>query len=291
MARPISKLRRLVSDEVWRLGKDADFAWRYLTRRGRCLPDFLVIGAQRSGTTAVHEYLTRHPSIHSPFIKEVHYFDLHYAKGPDWYRAHFALGMERALSRRLLGHAALQGEASPSYLFFPETPQRVQALIPGVKLVALLRDPVARAYSHYHLIVRRWRETLSFEQSIDRELAQLAGREEELLRSEAYVSENRVRYSYLARGLYALQLENWLAHCPPGTLRVLRAEDYFADPQGTLDGLFAFLGLPPHPVPGIERINAQKYPTLNAETERRLRDYYAPFNARLERLLGRDMGW
>src|SRR5687768_13237463 len=109
-------------------------AWRVETAHLRRLPDFLIIGAQRGGTTSLYRYLTEHPEIDPAVRKEIHFFSRHHEQGLDWYRAHFPRRDE----------SSLVGEASPNYLVHPDVPARVAAALPRVKLIALLRNPVDR---------------------------------------------------------------------------------------------------------------------------------------------------
>src|SRR6188508_1226206 len=104
-------------------------------------PTFMIIGTQKGGTTSLHRYLDKHPDVTMALKKEVHFFDSFYFKGSDWYLAHFPLRSE----------AAQTGEASPTYIFHPEAPRRVYDAFPQVKLIALLRNPVDRAYSHHQM--------------------------------------------------------------------------------------------------------------------------------------------
>ncbi|MBC7236747.1 MAG: sulfotransferase domain-containing protein [Chloroflexi bacterium] len=291
MPRFVRFLKPLVPDPIWRAGWRADWHLRYLTRRGRMLPDFLIIGAQKSGTTAVHQYIMQHPAVVDPYLKEVHYFDLHYDAGPDWYQANFPLQARRWLVSDVLGRPMVTGEASPAYLFHPAVPRRIYELVPQVKLIALLRNPVQRAYSHYHHQVRLGHLSESLEQALQTEYKQLAGREDELLASEEYCARNHVKYSFLGRGLYYQQLLNWQKWFGPDQLLILRSEDYFADPQAVLSTIFAFLGLPDYTVTPLKDHSSGSYPKMSAEVRRWLEAYYAPHNARLYELLGRDMGW
>ncbi len=127
---------------------------RLATAGARRLPDFLVIGAQRAGSTSLFAQLCAHPGVAAPSHKEIHYFDLQSFRGPRWYRSHFP---PVASSR-----GRITGEASPYYLFHPAVPARVAEALPEVRLIALLRDPVARAYSHYQLSVRDGHEHARF---------------------------------------------------------------------------------------------------------------------------------
>jgi hypothetical protein len=145
-----------VPDPVRKVARTAVWTSGRLTARWRELPDFLVIGAQKAGTTALYAYLRWHPSIAGPFWKEVSFFDRHWARGEAWYRGQFPL--------RSSGKVV--GEASPSYVFHPLAPKRVFSLVPEVKLIVLLREPGDRAYSQYQHAVALGRETLSFEDAL-----------------------------------------------------------------------------------------------------------------------------
>ncbi len=117
----------------------------------RALPDAVILGAMKSGTTSLHNYLVQHPGVIEPLRKEVHYFDVNLERGERWYRAHF--GRE--------GEPGLNLDSSPYYLFHPAVPRRLHDLLPDAKLVVLLRDPVRRAYSHYWHERDKGREPLS----------------------------------------------------------------------------------------------------------------------------------
>jgi len=136
-----------------------------MSRRRRGLPDFLVIGAQRSGTTTLFYDLCRHPQVAGSPVKEVHFFDHHFSRGVGWYRSFFppTAAQERARRR---GGELLGGEATPNYLFHPAAPERAAETVPHVRLIAILRDPVDRAYSHYRKSVERRVERLSFEAAL-----------------------------------------------------------------------------------------------------------------------------
>ena len=184
-------VRAVLRTPVWAFGT--------VTARLRPLPDFLIVGAQKAGTTALYAYLRRHPSITGPSWKEVSYFDRHYLRGPAWYRGNFPL---RSRGR-------IVGEASPSYLFHPDAAERAAALVPGARVIALVRDPVERAHSHYQHEVALGREPLPFEEALEREEERLAGELERMRADAGYFSHAWWNYTYLARGRYAEQLERW----------------------------------------------------------------------------------
>jgi Sulfotransferase domain len=234
--------------------------------------------------------LRRHPHVARPATKEVHFFDDQYWRGVDWYRSFFATSAERRLAR-LRGGDLVAGEATPYYLFHPAVPERVAATIPSVRLVVLLRDPVDRAYSHYRKMRRMSLERLSFEDALDAEKDRLAGEEERLLADPRYRSNHHRRHAYVGRGLYADQLERWLTHFPRGQLLVLRAEDFFERPADIYAETLDFLGLRSWQPPDFEPRNPTSSSPLTPQLRARLEERFAEPNARLARLLGRDLGW
>jgi hypothetical protein len=265
------------------------------------LPDFIVIGAAKSGTTSLYGALAKHPFV-SPCItadgwfsntKEVHYFDYNYDRGLDWYRSHFPLNDDRESFERAHGRPFITGEGSPSYISHPWVPARIREVLPDVRLIAVLRNPVDRAYSQFQMSRREGVE--EFES-----LGDATAAEEERLRPEIarmtadsrYNSWHFGGWSYLARSRYAEQLERWLALFPRDQFLFLRAEDLFAEPQQVLDAVHEFLDLPPHRYPEVARLNtAAEYSGLSPQTRSELAEYFRPHNERLSELTGIDFGW
>ena len=161
-----------------------------------------------------------------------------------WYASRFPTKLTAWSVARRHGTELLTGEASPYYLFHPLVPHRVAEHLPRVKLIALLRDLVGRAYSHYQHEVARGFETLSFEEAIEAEPARLAGEAERLLAEPLYHSFAHQHHSYLARGRYHEQLERWRARFDDEQLLVLSSERFFAEPERTFRQVLDFLELP-----------------------------------------------
>ncbi len=250
-------------------------------REPRALPDAMIIGAMKSGTSSLHNYLTQHPNVIAPLRKEVHYFDLQYGRGERWYRANFGK----------VGQPGLNLDSSPYYLFHPLAPQRAHALVPQAKLIVLLRDPVRRAYSHYWHERDKKREKLSFEDAVAAEPGRVGDDEHRLARGEIEQSRAHQHCTYLARGRYAEQLERWLQFYPRDRLLVLQFEDLGRAPMVTLNRTLEFLRLPPLGRVRLDARNVRKYPPINPATAERLREYFAPHNAALEALLGEPVRW
>jgi hypothetical protein len=258
----------------------------------RLLPDYLIIGAQRAGTTSLHRYLVQHPGVRTTLrTKGVHYFDTGYGRGRSWYASRFPTRLTAWYVARRHGVVLRTGEASPYYLFHPLVPQRVAELLPQVKLIALLRDPVVRAYSHYQHEVARGFETLSFEEAIAAEPARLAGEVERMLAEPLHHSFAHQHHSYLARGRYHEQLATWRALFDDSQLLVLSSERFFAEPERTFGQVLDFLELPAFTPDTFERHNAYDYRQMGGEVRERLVEHYREPNRRLYQSLGDDFGW
>jgi hypothetical protein len=257
---------------------------RLLTAHSRPLPDAIILGAQRSGTSSLLRYLAQHPEIERSKKKEVHYFDVNFERGERWYRSHFARRADRT---------RVVVEASPYYLVHPRVPERISRTLPDVKLVALLRDPVERALSHYFHETRKGHESLELMPALRAEEERLAGEVERMLEDDSYASHPHRRFSYKTRGLYAGQLRRFDAWRSSGRLIVIRSEDLFTNPASVLVDLFRFLGvddefrcsdLAPRNV-GSNRA------AVAPEAYAHLVDFFAPANEELEKLLGRRFHW
>jgi sulfotransferase family protein len=257
----------------------------------RPLPDFLIIGAQKAATTALYAYLRWHPGIIGPSFKEVSFFDRHYSRGPSWYRAHLPARPRLWAVKQRHGEWPLVGEASPSYLFHPQAAERAAALMPQGKLIAVLRNPVDRAFSHYQHEVALGREQLSFEQALEAEGERMRGELERMTQNPSYFSYAWWNYTYTARGNYAEQLERWYEAFPREQMLVLISEQLLQEPAESYARTLEFLGVRPHELSSFPRIFAHDYVEMSARTRERLDREFEEPNRRLAVLLGRELPW
>lgn len=188
---------------------------------------FIIAGVQKAGTTALFDYLAEEPGVSLSKVKEVHFFD---DEGQDWaapdYGAYHA-NFDGADGRP-------RGEATPIYLYWPRSLERIAAYNPAMRLIVLLRDPVERAWSHWKMEYARGAETRPFAWCI---------REGRRRLFEAQPWGHHREFSYVERGFYSEQLEAALAHFPREQLLVLRAGDLNQAPAPVLAKVRTFLGL------------------------------------------------
>jgi hypothetical protein len=202
-------------------------------------PGFLVIGAQRAGTTWLDRHLRAHPAVYLPERrKELHFFDRYYERGPEWYGSFFPSVTESARYRAI-------GEITPMYLFDPATPERVRRDLPDCRLIAILRNPVDRAYSQYALAVRDVGETAPFEEFLE------------------------ANPDAIERGFYARQLGRYFERFPRDRLLVLMFESVMGDPVPALRRVADFLDIDPDAFRDVssEKVNASyqpRHPRLRA---------------------------
>ena len=252
----------------------ADRAWRRISVAARPFPDFVIVGAQRGGTTSLYDWLSGHPAVAPASRKEVHYFDLHYGRGPRWYRAHFPI-------RR---PGMVTGEATPYLLFHPLAPEHVARDLPApTRFVVVLRDPVERAVSHYWHERRLGAETEPLAKALALEEGRLAGSAERVRRGEP--SYAHLHFAYAARGRYAEQLTRWYGHVEKDRILVVESEQLFGD-RAAAQRVATWLGLGAHHGAFPALNDARRGDDTDAEVLASLRDYFAPYNEELFALLG-----
>lgn len=250
------------------------------------LPNVLVIGAQRAGTSSIYRYLGSHPDVVPSLRKEIEFFSTRSSMGERWYRAHFPL----------MARPQVTFEATPDYLLHPLSASRAARLLPDVKAVALLRSPITRAFSQYGHQRRLNREDLPFATALEREPERIAGEFDRLISDPDYPAVELRTHGYMERGRYAPQLTRWFETLGRERVHVIRTEDLWAEPEQTYSALLDFLELR-HVMPRFENYSyvpdtgARTDTSMSIEAETYLRDQLASEIEAVEDLLGRPMGW
>ncbi len=259
------------------------YVYRMATAGLRMWPSFLIIGEAKAGTTSLLAYLAQHPDVVEPMRKEVHFFNMHYRVGPTFYRSNFPFEEEGKMT----------GEATPDYLCHPHCPGRVTGLLPDRRLIAILRNPIDRAYSHYQMMVRGGRETETFQRAIDLEPQRALVHIERLERDPDYWRGGMFSYAYLYRGRYMDHLENWLDHVRREDLLVLTFDDLARDPEAVFGRMLDHIGLdwPKNVDIDFTPRNPGRYDNLSPETRADLLERFEEDNARLFEFLGKDLDW
>jgi hypothetical protein len=284
------RLRTAAPEPLTRLGRNAYARMGTATARLRLEPAFIMIGAQRCGTTSLFRALCAHPQVVPPtFRKGINYFDLNYYRGARWYRGHFPVA-ELARRRTARDGGPVAFEASGYYMYHPWALERLARDLPAAKLVVMLRDPVERAYSAYKHEYARGYEHESFETALALEDGRLEGEIERMRADPTYESFSHRHHSYRHRGYYADQLERAFEFFPHEQVHIIDSEAYFGGPAREFQRLLAFLGLRPfEPVFGAW--NGRPGPPMPPGGRGMLDEHYASQHERLAKLLGHSPSW
>ena len=253
----------------------------------------MIIGVQKAGSTSLYDLVIQHPAIAPASKKEINYFQrpCYYKYSKLWYRSHFPTKLSRSWFYKKTNQKLLTGEASIHYIFSPLAPRRMKEALPDAKLILILRNPIDRAYSHYRMKLRVKKEALPFEKAIELEEERCAGERERIIKDPDFVPIHYKDHSYLARGLYADQLENWFKHYDRKQFLILTTENLRDNRQRTLNQVFDFLQVPPFQIENLRNLNVANYQAMNEDTRKFLVKYYRPHNEKLAKLLRRDFDW
>src|SRR5215467_2933897 len=191
--------------------------------------DFILAGAQKSGTTALHYFLNKHPNINMGNQQEIHFFDddAMFVSGANYEQLH--------KHYPLLAPSTIAGDCTPSYIYYEPVAERIWKYNPKIKLLIILRNPVERAFAHWNMQRFKGREPLDFFDAVREEQTRIAG---------APATEAR-RFAYVDRGFYARQLERLFNFFPPEQVKAVKFEDFKAKQRETVRSILSFLGRKP----------------------------------------------
>ena len=243
-------------------------------------PNFIIIGAQKSGTTSLENYIAQHPQVIPAIKKETHFWYRDFDKGINWYLAHFPPIPK--------SEKFITGEATPNYLENYQSAERIYDVFSEVKLLVILRNPVDRAFSQYNHWIRLNWDDRSFETAINSEL--------EILRKNPEKPQGDKNYwqqpgNYIGRGIYVEFLKQWLVVFPREQILILKGENLYQKPVETMKQVFQFLELPEHQLSEYRKLNPGNYSPINDEMRQKLSEYFQPHNQRLEEYLGIQFNW
>ena len=241
-------------------------------------PDFIIIGAEKCGTSSLHNYLSYHPQVLLPHKKEINFFWKNFNLGTDWYLAQFPTITDLP--------DLITGESTPNYLRFPVVAQRIKKCFPKTKLILLLRNPIDRAISwHYHK-VNTGLATGDFTQALDLEMKKL-----ENFSHQDFIDTSYTHPDNLLSSLYIYKVKAWLEVLDRESFLILKSEDLYQNPDRVMSQVFAFLGLSECKLSEYPKVNAGSYNSVNADVRKTLAAYFKPYNQELEDYLQIKFNW
>ena len=269
--------------------------YRKMTSRLRQLPDFIIIGAGRAGTTALYSYLIQHPLIaaaltdNNESVADLHFFEYMISNNIQWYKSHFPILFSKSNKHK---NSFITGEYTSTYMYHPDVPKRIFNLLPKIKLIVILRNPIDKAYSTYQQQFRFGEYTTSFEDTINAEFRRIdLNKDFPELNSNNYDFENFVTQNIIRHGVYADYLETWLKIFDRKQILILNSDDLKKSTKETLRRVFNFLNVSNYDIKDTSQVNVGKYPPINKITRKKLIEFFKPHNQRLNKLLDTEFNW
>ena len=254
----------------------------------RVLPDFIIIGSMKCGTTSLYYDICEHPCTIAAAYDEIGFFDSNFHLGLNWYRSMFPTKRRIEDIRRKEG-VAITGEDTPFYFWNPVAAKRIQKLLPNIKLITILRNPIDRAYSEYQDLVSSESNSPSFETFIENEI-NTRRKDSSLITEENFEIFNQ-KNSYLLKGIYVDQLKIWAGLFPKEQIFTLSTENLNSEPITALESVFQYLNLPDYKIKNIQRQKQKKYVPMNSQTRKILIEFFKPHNERLFKFIGKKFDW
>ncbi len=256
-------------------------------------PDFMVVGQMKCGTSTLFHYLKMHPEINPPKLKEVKYFDFQPFHSKFWYKGHMGNwkwggGKDKQFKTF---------DNSPTYFSVPRCAQTIHHLLPNIKIIIILRNPVDRAYSHYQMRVRKKQENLTFEEAIKEESKRIEQFKQQLSLRESSLY-HAFYYPYIRFGKYIEDVNRWYEIFPNENLLIINSGDFSKNPVSEYEKVCNFLGISKPNQEIIDYINNPKsrknvgyYEPMKENTRNELTEFFKPYNKQLSKFLNRDFNW
>lgn len=248
-------------------------AWENILYPGKFKIDFIVVGAQKAGTTSLDKYLREQPKIVMPKWKEICYFD-----------NDIAFKTKRLPNLRgfykIKNRLKIYGECTPCYIYWDTAIKRIREHNPEAKIVAILRNPVTRAFSQWNMEVWRNAETRSFRTCIEEEIREI---------NEGTKQQHRVK-SYVHRGMYVEQINRIYSLFPEEQVLFIKYEDFLENQLSVLNHIFSFVGGKPFKaIPVRKTANKREYSAkITKEEKKILIDFFEPTTKEVEKILSWD---
>lgn len=269
--------------------------WNYLKRNIsgitaslRVLPNFIIIGSMKSGTTSLYYNICQHPCVLKAAYDEIGFFDSNYHLGLNWYRSMFPT-KKKMREVEIKEGVSITGEDTPFYFWNPLSAKRILELLPNIKLISILRNPIDRAYSEYQDLAITDTNFPSFEEMIEGEI-ETRTYDELVITEENFETFNQKK-SYLLKGIYVDQLKIWNSLFAKKQILTISSEDLKLNPQETLKTIFEFLKLSNYKIETPQYKKQKKYVAMNPETREKLIEFYKPHNERLFKFIGKKFDW
>ena len=252
-----------------------------LTSSIRVLPDFLVIGAKRCGTTSLYEYLGEHPCIKKSSHDHIGFFDDNFDLGIGFYKSFFPTIFEKKFLE-FKNRKLLTNDVTSSYIQNSQTATKIFQTLPDKKIIAILRNPIDRAYSEYNVDLRVNPNIQSFETIIQNEIDNMENKD------DGEVIKNK---HYLKNGIYFDQLKPWFELFPKKNILILSTEKFGEDANNIFNIIFKFLNLENYNIENSKRMQKGTYAKLNPKTRERLLKFYKLKNNKLYDLINEKFDW
>jgi hypothetical protein len=260
-----------------------------LTSSIRVLPDFIVIGVGRGGTTTLHHNLSKNPCLYSASYDEIGFFDENFHLGLNWYRSLFPTKFTK---NKIIKNNKnfLAYEVTPSYIRKPWTAKRIRKILPNVKLIAILRNPTDRTFSHYNMSINEGNNKNSFENTLNKNFKELEKSSSFDKTSDEYF-KTIVEHSHIARGFYAEQLKTWFNVFDKKQIHITSTENLSSNPNQTFSEIFNFLEIQDYKLEKLENKRQGNYLPMSIDVRRKLLNYFKPYNEELFELIGKRFNW
>jgi len=260
-----------------------------ITGPNRVLPDFLIIGAKRCGTTSLFSHLPEHPSIAESHHDNIGFFNDNFHLGVNWYKSFFpTIGYKKKIEKEYGKFLAF--DVTTRYMESKSTADNIKKVKPGIKIIVMLRNPIDRAYSQFNVSVKEKTEEISFDEAITEEMNRL---KVEILDDDRqtlleFPENNR---HYIKKSLYALQLKSWFDIFPKENILVLSTEEFRENEENIYRKIFEFLDIPEIQIKNKMHMEKGEYSPMNEKTRQRLREFFKKHNMELFKLIGNKFDW